>query len=918
MVERKKRTTLVVDTTKKGDARTGEPQQKGLFGIIPSSPMFAGQRASQVPDVACGENETKAPVKPARGRVIPPAGPSRRFVPVRTGLNIDLSTLEAHVSARASGAKAPPLTPPAASPKRPPMLGSGATTGKLFKSTTRLIQIEEPVDCVSEREELSSCKFELHTCTVLLQKHGKDLPEYEQGMLQERVVSMAQVLHKLLVELVDNSNLTSSHDLLDKGRKMCTTLTESVSQCLPKVRGADGRRVIARLVSVAARVHSSLFVVQSLVGRVHRRSISAGSFPEVSLVSPPFGGTTPVGAYSARGGPWRVAHVFREVDKDPQKLGGESCAICEHCSKLVYEHHGHQEMCERFGCKCIALVEFVETCHDYIAKLKEQQGLAEQTLRMLGSDGPVSDSARFACRGRVVVLGISVDTVFELERCIFAAPSEATAGDDTGALVTSPRDLETRDFDEKVTVEWVIDIVRQLLYGKMSRVQWMMHVLRSEWPDAPALLKHYRDVTPPNHWMERYGQPICALAGSSWCCNLKRILTFIFKCGDDMKVMLEAIRSDMDKLNAQPKGLVRKGDLFKFSTICRNISMLGASPAEFDVEGTLGSGGQGSVYLVRLRKTRQQYALKKVSRASMLRDNRYEWSVREKNAMLAVNSDFVVRLHYFFEGVESVYFVMGYYAGGSVRQFMDYFVAQGCRLPLEVARFLLSEIVAAVADVHSCSCVHRDIKPSNIVLDLSGHLALTDFGSSVVVVEDGSEEQDETDTRPFFSPNYVAPEYHRTMVSGEPSDWWSVGIILVELIVGYPPFHGETADIVRLNVLAGDWSTARVEMKAALIEDGADNMALLDLADRLLALDPAERLGVNGSYQVKDHAAFRGVKWDHLRDEESPIKVKEGAIPIGPVGERVFEESFHEMALNFTDVHSRRDSAKLVNCSDDD
>ncbi|XP_059640675.1 probable serine/threonine protein kinase IREH1 isoform X2 [Cornus florida] len=252
-----------------------------------------------------------------------------------------------------------------------------------------------------------------------------------------------------------------------------------------------------------------------------------------------------------------------------------------------------------------------------------------------------------------------------------------------------------------------------------------------------------------------------------------------------------------------------------------------------------------------------------------------------------------VRFFYSFTCRENLYLVMEYLNGGDLYSLLRNL---GC-LDEDVARVYIAEVVLALEYLHSLRVVHRDLKPDNLLIAHDGHIKLTDFGLSKVGLinstddlsgpavsgtslmgEDEpqlslSEHQRERRKKrsAVGTPDYLAPEILLGTGHGTTADWWSVGVILFELIVGIPPFNAEHPQTIFDNILNRNipWPGVSEEMSPEA----------QDLIDRLLTEDPNQRLGARGASEVKQHPFFRDINWDTLaRQKAAFVPASESAL----------------------------------------
>ncbi|KAI8146706.1 camp-dependent protein kinase 9 [Fennellomyces sp. T-0311] len=267
---------------------------------------------------------------------------------------------------------------------------------------------------------------------------------------------------------------------------------------------------------------------------------------------------------------------------------------------------------------------------------------------------------------------------------------------------------------------------------------------------------------------------------------------------------------------------------------------------DFELLDTLGTGTFGRVYLTRFRTTNKYYAMKVLKKSEVVRLKQVEHLLWEKQILASVRFPFIVDLFCAFQDNTNLYMLLEYVVGGELFSHLR----RAGRFTNDMTRFYASEIVLAIEYLHSKNIVYRDLKPENLLLDHNGHIVLTDFGFAKQI-------DDRTWTL-CGTPEYLAPEIIQSKGHGKAVDWWALGILIFEMLAGYPPFFDDNSFGIYEKILAG-----RVQFPSHF-----DTLAK-DLLKRLLVGDRTKRLGnlKGGPEDIKRHKWFRGVDWIGLLDK---------------------------------------------------
>ncbi|XP_059900370.1 microtubule-associated serine/threonine-protein kinase 1-like isoform X1 [Gadus macrocephalus] len=298
------------------------------------------------------------------------------------------------------------------------------------------------------------------------------------------------------------------------------------------------------------------------------------------------------------------------------------------------------------------------------------------------------------------------------------------------------------------------------------------------------------------------------------------------------------------------------------STEGRMRPMKPPEEADFQTIKLISNGAYGAVYLVRHLETRQRFAMKKINKQNLILRNQIQQAFVERDILTFAENPFVVTMFCSFETRRHLCMVMEYVEGGDCATLLKNIGA----LPVEMARMYFAETVLALEYIHNYGIVHRDLKPDNLLITSMGHIKLTDFGLSKMglmsLTTNLYEGHIEKDTREFLdkqvcgTPEYIAPEVILRQGYGKPVDWWAMGIILYEFLVGCVPFFGDTPEELFGQVITDDimWP----EGEEALPADAQH------LISTLLQTNPLARLGTGGAFEVKQHSFFLEVDWNSL------------------------------------------------------
>ena len=285
----------------------------------------------------------------------------------------------------------------------------------------------------------------------------------------------------------------------------------------------------------------------------------------------------------------------------------------------------------------------------------------------------------------------------------------------------------------------------------------------------------------------------------------------------------------------------------------------------------IGRGGFGKVWKVRLKKNNELFALKEMSKAKVI-DRRSEISIMsERNLLSKLHHSFIVNMYFAFQDFYNLYLVMDLLTGGDLR----FHIAHKKVFTEDQTKFFIANMLLALDYIHSQNIIHRDIKPENLVLEKNGYLRITDFGVAKINEKDNSSETSGT-------PGYMAPEVILVQNHGPPSDFFALGVIGYEFMLGYRPYLGRGRKEIKNLIISKQAKISREELP----DDWSENSR--DFINLLLQRKPKKRLGYNGVNEIKEHPWMKDIDFDLLYNK----KIEAPFIP--PIDKENFDKKYCE------------------------
>ena len=274
----------------------------------------------------------------------------------------------------------------------------------------------------------------------------------------------------------------------------------------------------------------------------------------------------------------------------------------------------------------------------------------------------------------------------------------------------------------------------------------------------------------------------------------------------------------------------------------------------FEFITVIGKGGFGKVWKVQYKKTKEYFALKEMSKRKIL-DKKSEKSINSERKFLSIlNHPFIVNIHYAFQDNDNLYLVMDMLSGGDLR----YHCSRYRTFSEEQTRFFIACIIYSLEYIHFNNVIHRDIKPENLVLDDKGYVRVTDFGIAKYNTADNSSETSGT-------PGYMSPEVMNAENHSFPADFFAIGIIGYEFLMGYRPYNGKNRKEIKEKIFSEKVIITPEQKQKGWSDD------VIDFINKLLERNKNLRLGCNkGAQELKEHEWLKYYPWEELEQKILP------------------------------------------------
>ena len=328
----------------------------------------------------------------------------------------------------------------------------------------------------------------------------------------------------------------------------------------------------------------------------------------------------------------------------------------------------------------------------------------------------------------------------------------------------------------------------------------------------------------------------------------------------------------------KPEQLIEKNNTQEENKESSELVTVKLSYQDFEPLKLIGTGSFGKVLLVKYNSNNNLYAMKVLNKSQIKLKKQEENTKNERDLMVKLNNPFILSIKFAFQDESKLYIVSEFLQGGDLFYHLHH---STINLTEEVAKFYIIELILGLEFLHQNNVIFRDLKPENILLDSEGHIRISDFGLSKILENSRDKAYTLCGTL-----KYLAPEILKNKGYEKSVDWWSLGCIFYEMLMGHLPFK------INGNVIDPEVFEEKIKFN--------DNMNpfLIDLISQLLAVNPKKRIGYGDSdaKKIKEHQYFIDVDWNkYLNKEIEPPFVPKLD---GDMDLRYFDKSFTDEPVN--------------------
>ena len=270
----------------------------------------------------------------------------------------------------------------------------------------------------------------------------------------------------------------------------------------------------------------------------------------------------------------------------------------------------------------------------------------------------------------------------------------------------------------------------------------------------------------------------------------------------------------------------------------------------FELINIIGRGGYGKVWKVSHKKYKKIYAMKEMSKLKII-DKKSIASIKNERELLSkIYHPFIINMYYSFQDSDNLYIVMDYLKGGDLR----YNMLKNKGFNEEQTKFIAACIILSLEYIHNNNIIHRDLKPENLIFDSKGYIKLTDFGVSKIYNKNVNNSKDTSGTTGYISPEVLNKVNHDFCV-----DYYALGVIIYEILVGNRPYKGKTRKEMKEEI-----SRKQAYVSKKILKKKKWSQDCGDFINKLIQRKPNERLGFNGIKEIKNHPWLKYFNWKDL------------------------------------------------------
>jgi len=279
----------------------------------------------------------------------------------------------------------------------------------------------------------------------------------------------------------------------------------------------------------------------------------------------------------------------------------------------------------------------------------------------------------------------------------------------------------------------------------------------------------------------------------------------------------------------------------------------------------IGRGGFGRVWKVRLKRQytvktldirllknkSRIFAMKEMSKAKVFLKKSVKSVANERRFLEMFNYNLLCNMYYAFQDIDTLYIIMDYLSGGDLR----YHICRRNFFTEQETKFIAACITLSLNYIHEKCVIHRDLKPENLVFGADGYLHLTDFGIAMEYHK-GAEVVSASGTPGYMAPEAIINKPHDFCV-----DYFALGVIVYELMMGERPYQGKNRKEIKEQMF-----TLEIKLDNDDLPEDWEDDNILDLINKLLKRKKGKRLGSKGCYEIKNHPWFKDVQWEQIEN----------------------------------------------------